>query len=424
MATRLGEVWRVGWTVSRQCSLAVLLCPCCWTASSGTRPPALPARPSPLGATPRPRLALLWPSATAAQAAGRPCRSKPAPSPPLRAAGATLSNHARPASSFAASLSSCSQSARLQTPAGSSGALTRRPCSVLRFLGKRATERRVRPRTPESLVTAPLARAPPPRAATSAVILAPSCATLVRSTWHSPPRLSLPCASLAVERPCAVRPARRAQPAWQSCSTTARRARRRSSRPSTLDTPDIAPRHPLSPRRRPSPSRPRLCSHSRTRARLPATPTRPLIKHAARPPPPPPPQRSSTAEVERAPAPAEQLERDPAQRRVAIGAAGTAGLGVLIALLDLPEEARRGWTIELLERREDVGGIWYVPPRSPSRAAQPADSSTLHRVPDDRLHDDGSLPATPSYPALHTNPPVPTSALFLLLPPSTSLPAH
>ncbi|GAA5845804.1 hypothetical protein JCM9279_002380 [Rhodotorula babjevae] len=170
---------------------------------------------------------------------------------------------------------------------------------------------------------------------------------------------------------------------------------------SALNSPNLYPTHPLSPRPHPSRTRSRSRSHSRSRARLLASPLRPAVKPAARPPQP----ASPKVKVAPAVAPVEQLARDPSKKRVAIVGAGTGGLGALIALLDLPEEMRRGWTIELLERREDVGGIW---------------------LPDDNQHDAGSLPATPLYPALHTNTPVPTMTFpNFPFPPNTPLfPSH
>ncbi|GAA5915817.1 hypothetical protein JCM8208_006874 [Rhodotorula glutinis] len=162
-----------------------------------------------------------------------------------------------------------------------------------------------------------------------------------------------------------------------------------------LDTPVAHSVHPH-PSRRP-PSRPR--SHSRSQSR-----SRPRL------PPPVPTRLATNPAVTQHHTPsdkvgAERLERDPVKKRIAIVGAGTGGLGALIALLDLPEEVRRGWTIEVLERREDVGGIW---------------------LPDDDAHSDGSLPATPLYPALHTNTPVPTMTFpNFPFPPNTPLfPSH
>lgn len=45
-------------------------------------------------------------------------------------------------------------------------------------------------------------------------------------------------------------------------------------------------------------------------------------------------------------------------KRIAIVGGGSAGLGVLRALLDLPQEIRAAWEIDLYEQRDNVGGIW------------------------------------------------------------------
>ncbi|GAA5863813.1 hypothetical protein JCM8547_006073 [Rhodosporidiobolus lusitaniae] len=74
-------------------------------------------------------------------------------------------------------------------------------------------------------------------------------------------------------------------------------------------------------------------------------------------------------------------------KRIGIIGAGTGGIGVLLAMLDLPEEVRREWTIEVLEKRGDVGGVW---------------------LPDEKEHGPDDLPDTPLYPALHTNTAIPT----------------
>jgi hypothetical protein len=47
----------------------------------------------------------------------------------------------------------------------------------------------------------------------------------------------------------------------------------------------------------------------------------------------------------------------PVNKSVAIVGAGSAGLAMLKALVDLPEGG--GWEIVLYEQRRDVGGIWY-----------------------------------------------------------------
>ncbi|GAA6019763.1 hypothetical protein JCM10207_009255 [Rhodosporidiobolus poonsookiae] len=95
----------------------------------------------------------------------------------------------------------------------------------------------------------------------------------------------------------------------------------------------------------------------------------------------------------------------PRSKRVAIIGAGTSGLGALLALLDLPADVRRGWEVEVLERRADVGGVW---------------------LPDEHDHPPSSIPETPLYPALTTNTAVPTMAFTALpFPPLTPLfPCH
>ncbi|GAA5878117.1 hypothetical protein JCM1840_002247 [Sporobolomyces johnsonii] len=93
-------------------------------------------------------------------------------------------------------------------------------------------------------------------------------------------------------------------------------------------------------------------------------------------------------------------------KSIAIVGGGTGGLGALIGILDLPEEVRKGWTIDLFERRKDIGGVW-LPDPNPSQSK-------------------GKLPETPLYPALHTNTPIPTMTFPTLpFPPHTPLfPSH
>lgn len=49
----------------------------------------------------------------------------------------------------------------------------------------------------------------------------------------------------------------------------------------------------------------------------------------------------------------------PQKDSIAVIGAGTAGIGALIGLQAVPEEVRKDWTVELFERREDVGGVWF-----------------------------------------------------------------
>lgn len=52
------------------------------------------------------------------------------------------------------------------------------------------------------------------------------------------------------------------------------------------------------------------------------------------------------------------VQESHASKSIAVVGAGSAGLAMLKTFIDLPEEMREGWTISLLEQREDVGGIW------------------------------------------------------------------
>lgn len=45
-------------------------------------------------------------------------------------------------------------------------------------------------------------------------------------------------------------------------------------------------------------------------------------------------------------------------KRVAIVGAGTGGIGVLLAILDLPPSARKGWQIDVFEAQDEIGGVW------------------------------------------------------------------
>ncbi|KAF8449472.1 hypothetical protein L210DRAFT_3389535 [Boletus edulis BED1] len=74
-------------------------------------------------------------------------------------------------------------------------------------------------------------------------------------------------------------------------------------------------------------------------------------------------------------------------KSVAIVGAGSAGLAVLRALVDLQIELHDDLDIVLYEQRRDVGGIW---------------------LPDPELVHPPVLPETPLYPLLHTNTPMPT----------------
>ncbi len=47
-------------------------------------------------------------------------------------------------------------------------------------------------------------------------------------------------------------------------------------------------------------------------------------------------------------------------KSIAIIGGGTGGLGTLKAILDLPEDIRREWRIDLYDQRDGIGGIWWV----------------------------------------------------------------
>lgn len=47
-------------------------------------------------------------------------------------------------------------------------------------------------------------------------------------------------------------------------------------------------------------------------------------------------------------------------KSIVVVGAGSAGLAMLKALTELPEETRQSLEFVLLEEREDVGGIWHV----------------------------------------------------------------
>jgi len=59
--------------------------------------------------------------------------------------------------------------------------------------------------------------------------------------------------------------------------------------------------------------------------------------------------------------PLQQLQHEiRPHKSVAIVGAGSAGLGMLKTLLELPDAMRDGWEFSLFEERDNVGGIWYV----------------------------------------------------------------
>lgn len=100
----------------------------------------------------------------------------------------------------------------------------------------------------------------------------------------------------------------------------------------------------------------------------------------------------------------------PHPKSIAVVGGGTAGIAMLKALADVPEHTRRNWTIDLFEKREDLGGIWY--------AVLPRVASTRHaddprsRLPDEAPRTPPTLPFTPLYPAMRTNNPHPQSRVL------------
>lgn len=99
----------------------------------------------------------------------------------------------------------------------------------------------------------------------------------------------------------------------------------------------------------------------------------------------------------------------PHPKSIAVVGGGTAGIAALKALLDLPESTRRNWTIDLFEQREDLGGVWYAPFRSPSLAA---DASRSAKVP---RHGTSRTPHAALHPPLsrHANQQPPSTKLVL-----------
>jgi hypothetical protein len=98
-----------------------------------------------------------------------------------------------------------------------------------------------------------------------------------------------------------------------------------------------------------------------------------------------------------------------APKRIAIVGGGTSGLSTLKTLLvDIPENLRRGWEVELFEQREDVGGVWYV--ASHSQCVLWLNNCVLFfRLPDPIPPRPPALPETPLYPLVKTNTPHPIS---------------
>ena len=54
------------------------------------------------------------------------------------------------------------------------------------------------------------------------------------------------------------------------------------------------------------------------------------------------------------------LTTTPQPKSIAIIGAGSSGLSSLKTFIDVSESTGQNWEIVVFERREDVGGIWYV----------------------------------------------------------------
>lgn len=91
-------------------------------------------------------------------------------------------------------------------------------------------------------------------------------------------------------------------------------------------------------------------------------------------------------------------------KSVAIVGAGSAGLAMLRALVDLQDELDSNFDIVLYEQRQDVGGIWCDHFLLVAATSQ----HRLHRLPDPQPVHPPILPETPLYSLLHTNTPVPS----------------
>ena len=110
-------------------------------------------------------------------------------------------------------------------------------------------------------------------------------------------------------------------------------------------------------------------------------------------------------------------------KSVAIVGAGSAGLAMLRALVDLQDKLHDDLDIVLYEQRRDVGGIWCdTSPELGLATSQPR----ANRLPDPQPVHPPVLPETPLYPLLRTNTPVPTMTYpGFPFPPGTPLyPSH
>ncbi|KIJ51715.1 hypothetical protein M422DRAFT_203031 [Sphaerobolus stellatus SS14] len=100
-----------------------------------------------------------------------------------------------------------------------------------------------------------------------------------------------------------------------------------------------------------------------------------------------------------------EINGNEGTRSIAVIGAGSAGLGMLKSLVELPEETKQRLDFVLYEEREDVGGVW-LPETTPVYPPE--------------------IPETPLYPRLRTNTPVPSMTYpGFTFPPNTSLyPSH
>jgi cation diffusion facilitator CzcD-associated flavoprotein CzcO len=103
-------------------------------------------------------------------------------------------------------------------------------------------------------------------------------------------------------------------------------------------------------------------------------------------------------------------------KRIVIIGAGPSGVSTLKAFInDIPEQERQGWDIVLLEKRDNVGGIWYKQSFLTNSLHADGVDRGVNRYPDPDVPEAPGLPATPLYPDLRTNTPHPFSAQFASL---------
>ena len=56
----------------------------------------------------------------------------------------------------------------------------------------------------------------------------------------------------------------------------------------------------------------------------------------------------------------QSTSNDAIRKSIAIVGAGSSGLSSLKTFLDVAESKEQDWELVVFERREDVGGIWYI----------------------------------------------------------------